>query len=216
MHNAQHARGHWAFCIGRCALAEFLATPLQFLKGVGPRKAADLKRAGLVLVQDLLYRLPFRYEDRSRMQPIASLRPGAKAAVLGEIKSSNVAVTRRRGFKIFHAVIADASGSIRCTWMNQAFLADILRSHLQVVIFGDVKLDSTGLHFMNPEYELVSDDLSSVHTGRVVPFYEKTGTVTPNMQRRLVRQSLDQLPDDIPDLLPEDLLARLQLMPRRA
>jgi len=107
------------------AAVDFLSTPLQFLKGVGPRKAADLKRAGLVLVQDLLYRLPFRYEDRSRMQPIATLRPGNKAAVLGEIKSSNVAVTRRRGFKIFHAVIADASGSIRCTWMNQAFLADI-------------------------------------------------------------------------------------------
>ncbi len=149
------------------------------------------------------------------MQPIASLRPGNKAAVLGEIKSSNVAVTRRRGFKIFHAVIADASGSIRCTWMNQAFLADVLRPHLQVVIFGDVKLDSTGLHFMNPEYELVSDDLSSVHTGRVVPFYEKTGTVTPNMQRRLVRQALDQLPSDIPDPVPDAMRARLQLMPRR-
>jgi ATP-dependent DNA helicase RecG len=198
------------------AAVDFLSTPLQFLKGVGPRKAADLKRAGLVLVQDLLYRLPFRYEDRSRMQPISTLRPGNKAAVLGEIKSSNVAVTRRRGFKIFHAVIADASGSIRCTWMNQAFLADILRPHLQVVIFGDVKLDSTGLHFMNPEYELVSEDLSSVHTGRVVPFYEKTGTVTPNMQRRLVRQALDQLPADILDPLPEDLRTRLQLMPRRA
>jgi ATP-dependent DNA helicase RecG len=197
------------------AAVDFLSTPLQFLKGVGPRKAADLKRAGLIFVQDLLYRLPFRYEDRSRMQPIASLRPGTKAAVLGDIKSANVATTRRRGFKIFHAVIADASGSIRCTWMNQAFLADVLRAHLQVVIFGDVKLDSTGRHFMNPEYELVSDDFSSVHTGRVVPFYEKTGTVTPNMQRRLVRQALDQLPDDIPDPLPDDLRARLQLMPRR-
>ena len=118
------------------------------------------------------------------MQPIASLRPGTKAAVLGEIKSAHLAVTRRRGFKIFHAVVGDASGAIRCTWMNQAFLADILKPHLQVVIFGDVKLDSTGLHFMNPEYELVSDDLVGVHTGRIVPFYEKTGTVTPNMQRR--------------------------------
>ena len=168
-----------------------LSTPLQFLKGVGPRKAADLKRAGLITVEDLLYRLPFRYEDRSRMQPIASLRPGQRAAVLGEIKSAHVATTRRRGFKIFHAVVADRSGAIRCSWMNQAFLADVLKPHLQVVIFGDVKLDSSGLHFMNPEYELVSDDLAVVHTGRVVPFYEKTGMVTPNMQRRLVRQALD-------------------------
>ena len=192
-----------------------LSTPLQFLKGVGPRKAADLKRAGLVTVEDLLYRLPFRYEDRSRMQPIASLRPGAKAAVLGEIKTANLAITRRRGFRIFHAVLADASGSIRCTWMNQAFLADILKPHLQVVIFGDVKLDSTGLHFMNPEYELVSEDLSSLKTARIVPFYEKTGTVTPNMQRRIVRQALDQLPADLVEPLPIAMRERLDLVPRR-
>ena len=185
------------------------------MKGVGPRKAADLKRAGLVTVEDLLYRLPFRYEDRSRMQPISSLRPGTKAAVLGEIKTANVSITRRRGFRIFHAVIADASGSIRCTWMNQAFLADILKPHLQVVVFGDVKLDSTGLHFMNPEYELVSEDLSSVKTARIVPFYEKTGTVTPNMQRRIVRQALDQLPPDIFEPLPRGLRDRLGLVPRR-
>ena len=181
---------------------------------MGPRKAADLKRAGLVTIEDLFYRLPFRYEDRSRMQPIASLRPGAKAAVLGEIKSARLAVTRRRGFKIFNAVVGDASGAIRCTWMNQPFLADILQPHLSVVIFGEVKLDSSGLHFLNPEYELVSDDISGVHTGRIVPFYEKTGSVTPNMQRKLVRSAIDQLPADLPDILPAGIRARLQLVPR--
>ena len=214
-------------------MGDFLSTPLQFLKGVGPRKAADLKRAGLITVEDLLYRLPFRYEDRSHMQPIATLRPGHKAAVLGEIKSANVALTRRRGFKIFHIVLADQSGAIRCTWMNQAFLADILKPHLRAVVFGEVKLDSSGLHFLNPEYEIItgaspgSDDEreatagsekaedETVHTGRIVPFYEKTGTVTPNMQRKLVRQALDQLPPDIPERLPEELRARLALMPRR-
>jgi ATP-dependent DNA helicase RecG len=199
---------------------DVLQTPLQFLKGVGPRKAADLKRAGLSTVEDLLYRLPFRYEDRSRMQPIATLRPGAKAAVLGEIKSANLTVTRRRGFKIFHAIIGDASGAIRCTWMNQAFLADILKPHLQVIVFGDVKLDSTGLHFMNPEYELVSStpdtaDVTGVHTGRIVPFYEKTGSVTPNMQRRIVRQAIDQLPSDLVDPLPAQMRERLRLVSRR-
>jgi ATP-dependent DNA helicase RecG len=212
-------------------LTDFLDTPLQFLKGVGPRKAADLKRAGLVSVEDLLYRLPFRYEDRSHMQPIATLRPGNKAAVLGEIKSANVALTRRRGFKIFHIVLADQSAAIRCTWLNQAFLADVLKPHLRVVIFGEVKLDSSGLHFLNPEYEIVTEGPpegaphegpggvpageETVHTARIVPFYEKTGTVTPNMQRKLVRQVLDLLPAEIPDVLPPELRARLQLVPRR-
>jgi ATP-dependent DNA helicase RecG len=201
---------------------DILQTPLQFLKGVGPRKAADLKRAGLSTVEDLLYRLPFRYEDRSRMQPIASLRPGAKAAVLGEIKTAHLAVTRRRGFKIFHVILGDSSGSIKCTWMNQAFLADILKPHLQVIVFGDVKLDSTGLHFMNPEYELVTPGPAEagphdpgLHTGRIVPFYEKTGSVTPNMQRRIVRQALDQLPPELVDPVPAEMRRRLGLVPRR-
>ncbi|MGH9257221.1 MAG: DEAD/DEAH box helicase, partial [Vicinamibacterales bacterium] len=185
------------------------------MKGVGPRKAADLKRAGLVTVEDLFYRLPFRYEDRSHMQPIASLRPGARAAVLGDIKSARLAITRRRGFKIFNAIVSDASGAIRCTWMNQPFLADILQPHLMVVIFGDVKLDSSGLHFLNPEYELVTDDVSGVHTGRIVPFYEKTGVVTPNMQRKLVRYALDHVPSTVPDMLPAALRARQHLVARR-
>src|SRR4029078_1109244 len=142
---------------------------------------------------------------------------------------ANVALTRRRGFKIFHIVLADQSGAIRCTWMNQAFLADVLKPHLRVVVFGEVKLDSSGLHFLNPEYEIVSlaeagpepdarraaprDE--TVHTGRIVPFYEKTGTVTPNMQRKLVRLALDQVPAAIPERLREELRARLALLPRR-
>jgi ATP-dependent DNA helicase RecG len=196
--------------------ADLLATPLQYLKGVGPRKAADLARAGLSTVEDLLYRLPFRYEDRSHMQPIATLRPGARAAVFGEIKSAHVATTRRRGFRIFHAVLGDASGAIRCSWLNQAFLADVLPAHTTVVIFGDVKLDSTGLHFLNPEFEVVSDDISGTHVGRIVPFYERTGTVTPNMQRKLVRAALDQLPAELPDLIDDALRARYELVSRRA
>ena len=205
--------GHHAS--GAVPVDETLSTPLQFLKGVGPRKAADLKRAGLVTIEDLLYRLPFRYEDRSRMQPIASLRPGTKAAVIGEIKSARITATRRRHFTIFHAMVGDASGAIRCTWMNQPFLADVLKPHLTVIVCGEVRLDSSGLHFMNPEYEIAADEGSVVHTGRIVPFYEKTGTVTPNMQRRIVRQALDQLPPAVPDLLPPDLRARLQLLDRR-
>ena len=104
--------------------------------------------------------------------------------------------TRRRGFRIFHAVRwrherrhplhVDEPGVPRRT---------SCKPHLSVVIFGDVKLDSTGLHFMNAEYELdVGRPRVGARPARIVPFYEKTGTVTPNMQRRIVRQALDQLP----------------------
>ena len=91
---------------------DYLQTPLQFLKGVGPRRAADLQRAGLVTVEDLLYRFPLRYEDRSRLQPIASLKPGQQRGDRRAHPGSRLRSTRRPGFKIFEALIDDATGSI--------------------------------------------------------------------------------------------------------
>src|SRR6185436_13730280 len=99
-----------------------LATPLQFLKGVGPRRAADLARAGLTTVEDLLYRFPLRYEDRSRLQPIASLKPGQSASIAGRIVHCGLRSTRRPGFKIFEALVKDETGGLRVTWLNQSFL----------------------------------------------------------------------------------------------
>src|SRR5262249_23557124 len=104
---------------------DVLATPLRYLKGVGPRRAADLAHAGLVPVGDLLYRFPIRYEDRSRLQSLASLKAGQMAAVAGRIVSCGLRSTRRPGFKIFEALLADASGAIRAVWLNQPFLRDV-------------------------------------------------------------------------------------------
>src|SRR5689334_11342478 len=98
---------------------DVLATPLQYLKGVGPRRAADLAHAGLTTVEDLLYRFPIRYEDRSRLQPIASLKPGHPASIIGRVVHCGIRSTRRPGFKIFEALISDASGSLRVSWLNQ-------------------------------------------------------------------------------------------------
>ena len=114
--------------------ADPLATPVQFLKGVGPRRAADLEHAGLLTVEDLLYRFPLRYEDRSRLQPIGTLKPGQTAAVSGRVLASGLRSTRRPGFKIFEAAIDDGSGSIRAAWLNQPFLKDILMRGQHVVL----------------------------------------------------------------------------------
>src|SRR5439155_21830474 len=131
-----------------------LQSCLQYLKGVGPRRAADLQRIGLATIEDLLYRFPLRYEDRGHLQPIASLRPGQQVAIAGRIQNSRLRTTRRPGFKIFEALIGDASGSIRAVWMNQSFLQDILKPHLHVVLFGTVEA-RPGLQLINPDYELI-------------------------------------------------------------
>jgi ATP-dependent DNA helicase RecG len=206
--------------------------PLQYLKGVGPRKAADLKKAGLNTVEDLLFRFPRRYEDRSRMQKIISLRPGMTAAISGTVLNAGLAHTRRPGFKLFSALVQDASGQIQAVWPNQAFLKDVIRSHQRIVLFGKVEVwGSRGLQITDPEFEIVKDQGSGIgdqgsgeqgageeqlHTGRIVPVYERTGSVTTNMQRRFVWQALQQLPDGIFDPVPHEILARARWPERKA
>src|SRR5205823_1173510 len=119
---------------------EVLAMSLQYLKGVGPRRAADLARAGLVTVEDLLYRFPIRYEDRSRLQPIASLKPGQTASIAGRVLACGLRSTRRPGFKIFEAAVDDGSGSLRAAWLNQPFLRDVFARGQRVVLYGPVEM----------------------------------------------------------------------------
>ncbi len=201
---------------------DVLQLPLQFLKGVGPRKAADLKKAGLNTVEDLLFRFPRRYEDRSRLQTIISLRPGMTAAISGEVLNAGLADTRRPGFRLFQALVQDPSGQIQVVWPNQAFLKDVIRAHQRIVLFGKVEFwGSRGLQITDPEFEILKDESDGVretetlHTGRIVPVYERTGSVTPNMQRRFVWQALEQLPQDGFDPVPGDIVTKEQWPTRR-
>jgi ATP-dependent DNA helicase RecG len=197
---------------------DVLATPLQYLKGVGPRRAADLARGGLLTVEDLLYRFPIRYEDRSRLQTIASLKPGQQASIAGRVLSCGLRTTRRPGFKIFDAAVDDGTGSVLISWLNQPFLRDVFTRGQRVVLYGAVEMRGHGgLQFTNPQYEILDDEEGeTVHTGRIVPVYEKTGTVTPKIQRRLVFDALQRLPGDLPDQLPESIRVRYGFPARSA
>jgi ATP-dependent DNA helicase RecG len=207
---------------------DVLQMPLQYLKGVGPRKAADLKKAGLNTVEDLLFRFPRRYEDRSRLQTIISLRPGQNAAISGVVLNAGLANTRRPGFRLFSALIQDDSGQVQAVWPNQAFLKDVIRSQQRIVLFGKVEIwGSRGLQITDPEFEIIKEadghrepgsglrEADTLHTGRIVPVYERTGSVTPNMQRRFVWQALEQLQADPFDPVPEEILKQERWPSRR-
>jgi len=198
--------------------SDLLGTPLQFLKGVGPRRAADLEHAGLHTVEDLLYRFPIRYEDRSRLQSIGSLKPGRSASIAGRIVSCGLRSTRRPGFKIFEALITDDSGSIRGVWLNQPFLRDVFVAGQHVVLYGAVEARAgAGIQLTNPQYELIeAEEGETIHTGRIVPIYERAGAMTPKLQRRLVFDVLQRLPPELPDPLPGEIRLRLGLPERRA
>ena len=207
-----------------------LDTPLQFLKGVGPRRAADLQRAGLATVEDLLFRFPTRYEDRGTFQTIASLRPATAASVAGEVVGCGIRPTRRPRFKIFEMLVRDRTGVLRAIFFNQPFLNDVFHPHQRVILFGRLELTPHGLQMQNPQYEILKESLKqgedgsdagaeadddTVHSGRIVPVYEKTGTLTTKMQRAIVHQALSQLPAEIAEPLPPDVRSRQSLIDRR-
>ncbi len=180
---------------------------------------------GLHTVEDLLYRFPIRYEDRGTFQTIAALRPGVTASVVGEVVGGGIRPTRRPRFKIFELVVRDRTGALRAIWFNQPFLNDVFKPHQRVILYGKLELTSHGLQLQNPQYEVLpqgSEDAESlehdeetVHTGRIVPIYEKTGTVTTKMQRVLVHHALASLPEALPDPLPVALRERRGILDRR-
>jgi len=199
---------------------DFLSQPLQFVKGVGPRRAADLERVGLRTVEDLLLRFPLRYEDRAGLTAIAALRPGQTATVVGEVLSSGIRPTRRPSFRLFEVVVRDTSGAVRAVFPNQAFLKDVFHPQQQVVLYGPLDYRGGGLQFSNPEYEIVRGDADDsddahIHTGRLVPIYEKVGSLTTRVQRSLMHQLIGLLPEDLSDPLPASVRDGLRLPTRR-
>ena len=195
-----------------------LQAPLGDLPGVGPSRAAALATAGLHTVEDLLLRFPLRYEDRGHIVAIASLRPGV-ATVSGEVLEAEVRPTRRPRFTVFEVTVGDASGTARAVFFNQRFLAQVFRPGQQVVLHGKVEWTSLGAQFQSPQYEFVDvtalSDGDSVHTGRIVPVYERIGPLTPKLQRDLVARALDRLPESITDPLPQEARRARGLPSRR-
>ena len=188
------------------------------MKGVGPRRAADFERVGLTTVEDLLLRFPLRYENRADLLPVKALRPGQIATIAGQVLSSGLRATRRPGFRLFELIVRDETGPVRAVFPNQAFLKDVFHPQQHVILFGPVEYRS-GLQFTNPEYEIVrgegDDDDATVHTGRIVPIYEKAGSMTPRMQRTLVHRLMEMLPPDLPDPIPPSIRERRGLPDRR-
>jgi ATP-dependent DNA helicase RecG len=196
---------------------DFFRTPLRNLRGVGAKRSDDLARVGLRTIDDLLARFPRRYEDRSRFQAIATVQVGQTVSVCGELVNCQVRLTRRPNFKLFEALVRDESGALRAVWPNQPYLDRILRPHLRVVLFGQVEVWRGHMQLTSPEHEILErEDAETIHTGRVVPVYERAGAMTPRMQRRLVHDVLRRLPPIVDDPLPAALREKLHLPDRRS
>ncbi|HEV8201931.1 MAG TPA: ATP-dependent DNA helicase RecG [Candidatus Polarisedimenticolia bacterium] len=193
--------------------------PLDTVRGLGPQRAKALREAGIATVEDLLLHLPFRYEDRTAFLPIASLMPGVRGTVRGQIRSAALRRTRVRGFSLFEALVEDGSGTIRVVFFNQPWLRTHLVRGREVILYGEVKPSRAGrrgLALESPQIEIPEKDgeAEGIHMGRVVPIHPRLPGLSPRAVRTLVHRLLRELPELLPEPLPPGVAERRGLPPR--
>jgi ATP-dependent DNA helicase RecG len=189
-----------------------LATRLQFLKGVGPQRAKQLERKGLRTVEDALFFLPLRHEDRTRLTPFAALTPGQVHTSAGSIVGVSPPPPGRRRLPL-SVMLRDASGYAGASWFGSPYLARVLKRGQRVVLHGKVARFRGALTFQHPDYEIVeSDDDDRLHTGRLVPVYSLTEGLAQRPLRRLMWQIVEQFADEVEEILPGAARARRELV----
>ncbi|RKZ23062.1 DNA helicase RecG [bacterium] len=189
-----------------------LESPVQYLKGVGPRKAELLKKLGVETLKDLLYLSPRRWLDRSVIKPIGSVRNGETVTVVGEVLDAWVETTKG-GKKIGTVVIWDGTGALTGRWFNQDWVEKVFKKHMKVVFSGEISF-FRGFQILNPEYEILeSEDYELVHTGRIVPLYPLTAGLNQKFMRKLVKNVIENYLHMLHDPVPEEIRNELSLYP---
>ncbi len=200
-----------------------LEDPVQFLKGVGPRRGQMLEKAGLRTSEDLLYHLPFRYEDRRRIVTLREAAPGGDATLVGKVTA--VREHRRPGRRgsILHALFTDESGWAELLWFQQAaFFRDKLKDGGLWLVHGRVEAAPRGgLQIVHPEIEAIAADGNepanakqlAAGLARILPVYQKPGEIPLSAMRRIVAQVTDKYAAYARSAVPEDVRKRLRLLP---
>jgi ATP-dependent DNA helicase RecG len=217
-----------------------LSTPVKYVKRIGERIAAALATRGVETVEDLLYHLPFRYEDRLNPQPIAALTPGAMASIIGEVRGS--VLLRTRSGPIFEMTLGQGLATVKCMWFHGTYLKDRFKLGQMVAVYGKLEPSRSAMaaaatsaptsgrfKMIQPQFEILPDGADpedSLEIGRIVPVYESLGGTTPwgakltsKWTRRViwsVLQELDQSSTRPPETLPAAMLARLNFPSRLA
>ncbi|UCF21253.1 MAG: ATP-dependent DNA helicase RecG [Gemmatimonadota bacterium] len=169
-----------------------LDRPVQYLKGVGPRRAEALGKLGITRARDLLRHAPHRYLDATTVTPIARLAPGMEGTAIGDVVSKGVIPTRK-GLRLFQAVIRDSSGLIECSWPGQPFLDRTIRKGDTLLVAGPVRFFH-GRQIQPREFTVLARAGDSAdEEGTVFPVYPATANLTHRQIRRIVQENLDGL-----------------------
>jgi ATP-dependent DNA helicase RecG len=200
-----------------------LNSPVMYLKGVGPQRAAALAERGITTVAELLNYLPFRYEDRIRFTPIAEIVPGQVVTVRAEVAAgggATVRFARGRG-PVFHVPVQDGSGKMYAKFFHGAYLQERLKEGQWLVLHGKAEYDfyrPTRIEMINPEIELLASNESSedsTEVGRIVPVYESIAGFSSRTLRRIIYGVLEAVDTGgIADPLPREIRERYRFPSR--
>ncbi len=199
-----------------------LDTPIQFVKGVGPRVAEKLKEKNILVVEDLLYHLPFRYEDRLNPRGLNELVPGEMASVIAEVRGTVLLRTRR--MPIFEMTVGQGTSSLKCMWFHGTYLKDKFQPGQMLALYGKVEPSRSragAFKMIQPQIEILpganDPEETLLEVGRIVPVYESLGgaQLSSRWLRRVIYRLLEDLGNTLPETLPVELCERMQL-PSRA
>ena len=184
------------------------STPVTELRGVGPGIAARLAAIGIETVLDVLFHLPLRYEDRTRVHAVGDLRAGDTTFTCGRIEGASVRFGRRRSLVV---AVGDGTGTMtmRLFHFNENQRRQ-LRSNRRIACYGEVRSSSGGIEMVHPEYQLLDDDAEAPTSDRLTPVYPMASGLGQGLLRRLIDQALVRLErnPDIAELLPEAVAVR--------
>ena len=186
--------------------------PIQYLKGIGPKRAELFNKLGVYSIEDLLYYFPRRYQDRTKFTPIAQLKLGE----IYTIKAEVMARGQRRSFfgsrmSITEAAVADETGKIFCVWFNQPYLKDYLEVGTKVIFYGKVDLYGKRLQMSSPDFEILKDEDGSFGTGGFFPVYSLPDGLTQRFFRNTLKYALEHYLPHLDDFLPYDIRSRNNL-----
>jgi ATP-dependent DNA helicase RecG len=190
-------------------------TAVQYLKGIGPKRAKSFLARGVQTIEELLYYFPRRYEDRTNFAKISQLKEGQIYTIKVQVLAGGQRNSwRRRSFSITEALVEDGTGKLNCVWFNQPYLKEYLKPGAFLILYGKVELYNDKLQLTNPEYEILDDsqDDDSLNVGRIVPVYTLPKGFSQRSLRQLIKNALDEFLPKINDPLPFDLRTRHNLL----
>ncbi len=188
------------------------------MRGVGPRVAEMLAEKSIQTAEDLLYHLPFRYEDRQNPRSLDELVPGEVASVIGEVRGA--ALMRTRRMPLFEVTIGQGRFALKCIWFNAPYLDGKFHAGQTVAVYGKVEPSRSSSNFkmMQPQFEILPDASADAETrllevGRITPVYESLGgsRLASRWQRKVIFNLLESLHGVVPECLPQSMLDRLVL-----